>query len=200
MFTVNQLSTHVQTVESELLNRSDSCQCVLESLSQHLFFQVSPRVRFLVRCSSLPFKINDIVFLGSSFTTNLFLYADDILLLHPINNPADINFLLSTLNSTPFPLGYLPSSFISTLLSWSICTSFSTLNHLLNDHLSPVNNSVSSLKRVGSFKFLGVLLKPNLFWTDHKKSIRLKTKKKNTRPNLQTLLQALYTWYSNAAL
>ena len=85
-------------------------------------------------------------------------------------------FLLSTLNSTPFPLGYLPSSFISTVLSRSICTctSFSTLNHLLNDHLPPVKTSVFSLERVGSFKFLGILLKPSLSWTDH---INLKQKK-----------------------
>ena len=89
-----------------------------------------------------------------------------------------LKFLLSTLNSTPFPLGYLPSSFISTVLSRSICTctSFSTLNHLLNDYLPPVKTSVSSLERVGSFKFLGILLKPSLSWTDHIKSIRLKAK------------------------
>ena len=72
----------------------------MESISQHLilFFQVSPKIWFLVHCSSLPF-FNNIVFFDSSFATSLLLYADDILLLHPINNPADIFTLNSKLDT-----------------------------------------------------------------------------------------------------
>ena len=149
-------------------------QCASESLSQHLilFFQVSPRVQFLVCCSSLPFKL-----MRLSFSTPLLLlicFCTPTIFFSYTLSTIQLTFFLSTLNSTPFPLGYFPSS---TLLSQSICTSLFALNHILNNHLPPVKISVYSIERVGSFKFLDVLLKPNLYILD-RPHYRLKNIKK----------------------
>ena len=46
------------------------------------------------------FYINDIVTLNPHFSLNLFLYADDMLLLHPLNHTADIATINSLLSDS----------------------------------------------------------------------------------------------------
>ena len=122
--------------------------------------------------AALRYLFNDTVFLDSSLLLVCFCMLT-IFFSYTLST-IQLTFLLSTLNLTPFPLGYLPSSFISTLLSQSVCTFLSALNHLLIFFSCKI--SISSLEKVGSFKYLGVLLKPNLSWTLN--LFNLKAKKK----------------------
>ena len=79
--------------------------------------------------AALRYLFNDTVFLDSSLLLVCFCMLT-IFFSYTLST-IQLTFLLSTLNLTPFPLGYLPSSFISTLLSQSVCTFLSALNHLL---------------------------------------------------------------------
>ena len=84
---------------SSYLERRNQSVCVGESFSTpHPVLSGVPQGSILGPLFFTAF-LNEIIFFNSSFATSLFLYADDILLLHPINNPVDILTLNSKLET-----------------------------------------------------------------------------------------------------
>ena len=119
---------------------------------------------------------NDIVKLSPSFSANLYLYADDILLLHPISDSNDIISLNSELSSIH---SWLSSKFLQINVSKSKFMIFSHRPQFSFNHLPQVKISDSILERVSTFKFkyLGIIFKPNLSWSDHILYARLRAKR-----------------------
>ena len=117
---------------------------------------------------------NDIVKLSPSFSANLYLYADDILLLHPISDSNDIISLNSELT-----IHWLSSKFLQINVSKSKFMIFSHRPQFSFNHLPQVKISDSILERVSTFKFkyLGIIFKPNLSWSDHILYARLRAKR-----------------------
>ena len=117
---------------------------------------------------------NDIASLSLSPSSKLFIYADDVLLLHSVICPSDI----TSLN--------LDLQIISSWLSQkSLCINvkkskymfFSFRPQLIFNHFPSILISGSCLERVYSFKYLGVLLTPNLSWLPHINFLRSKAKR-----------------------
>ena len=117
---------------------------------------------------------NDIVKLSPSFSANLYLYADDILLLHPISDSNDIISLNSELSSIH---SWLSSKFLQINVSKSKFMIFSHRPQFSFNHLPQVKISDSILERVSTFKYLGIIFKPNLSWSDHILYARLRAKR-----------------------
>ena len=121
------------------------------------------------------FYINDIVTLNPHFSLNLFLYADDMLLLHPLNHTADIatiNSLLSDIHC------WLSSRSLNINLQKSKFMIFSLRPQSFFDSLPPVQISNILLDRVYSYKYLGLSFQPNLSWSSHIHNIRMKARKR----------------------
>ena len=104
----------------------------------------------------------------------MFLYADDTLLLHPVNSPLDIasiNLQLSMLSS------WLSSKSLCVNTLKSKYMFFSHRPQPYFDHFPSVKICDTAIERVLSYKYLGVLLKPNLSWTAHITSLCNKAKR-----------------------
>ena len=118
--------------------------------------------------------INDLCSLPFSPSVNLTLYADDILLSHPISSPhcmfsvqSNINLILSWLSSHHLYVNSKKTKYmIITRKPPSFLSSLPPL--FLND---------VRLDCVSSYKYLGVILCSNLSWSPHIKSVCSKSRK-----------------------
>ena len=117
---------------------------------------------------------NDISSLLPSFSSNLILYADDILLLHPANSPSDITCINSQLHEI---FSWLSSKSLQINTHKSKYILFSHCPQSYFNTFPPVQISNSKIERVFSFKYLGLFLKPNLSWSLHITSICNKAKR-----------------------
>ena len=147
-------------------------------MSENAFLVLFPsflgylRAQFWDLFYSLPFLMT--VKLSPSFSANLYLYADDILLLHPISDSNDIISLNSELSSIH---SWLSSKFLQINVSKSKFMIFSHRPQFSFNHLPQVKISDSILERVSTFKYLGIIFKPNLSWSDHILYARLRAKR-----------------------
>ena len=120
--------------------------------------------------SPLSFSMTLLRSLPLSPSTKLFIYADDVLLLHPANCPADIAFLNLELQTISL---WLSQKSLHNIMSQSLNTCFFFLSSSVYtfNNLPSVSISGSCLERVHSYKYLGVLLNHNLILdTSHKLS------------------------------
>ena len=118
--------------------------------------------------------INDIPDLDPEFLSRMFIYADDILLLHPISSTSDIFSVNSQLQAINLRLSE-KSLKLNTEKSKYMIFSFRPQAYF--DSFPPVMISDITLERVYSFKYLGLLFKPNLSWSSHIQNICKKAKK-----------------------
>ena len=106
---------------------------------------------------------NDISSLLPSFSSHLFLYADDILLLHPVNSPQDCSSINSHLAAISSWLSFLP-------LTSNQCAKIEVyilLSSESNCFRQLFSVSGSTLERVFSYKYLGIILRYNMSWSSH---------------------------------
>ena len=104
----------------------------------------------------------------------LFLYADDILLLHPVNSPQDcssINSHLAAISS------WLSSHSLKINVQKSKYIFFSLRNQAVFDNFPPISVSGSTLERVFSYKYLGITLHYNTSWSSHTNTILHRSRK-----------------------
>ena len=118
--------------------------------------------------------LNDITSLLPSSSSSLILYADDILLLHPVNPPSDITCFNSQFHEI-FSLLSSKSLQINTHRSKYMLFSHHPQSYF--NTFPPFQISNSKTERVFSFKYLGLFLKPNLSWPLHTTSICNKAKR-----------------------
>ena len=104
-----------------------------------------------------------LIFINSP-CARLFLFADDILLLHPLSSSScwgvlqdDLNLI--TLWLTCNSLSVNPSKSKYMIFSFKSQVDFDYLPHLLLNHVS--------LERVYSFKYLGLQFSPSMSWSNH---------------------------------
>ena len=117
------------------------------------------------------FYINDIVSIDPVFSSNLFLYADDMLLLMPLNSIDSINSKLSSISQ------WLMSRSLSINTQKSKYMIFSLRPQSYFDSLPPVQIASFCLDRVYSYKYLGLTFRPNLSWSTHIFNMKKKAKK-----------------------
>ena len=108
--------------------------------------------------------INEVGVLSLSPCARLFLFADDILLLHPLSSSScwgvlqdDLNLITSWL--THNSLSVNPSKSKYMIFSFKSQADFDYLPPLLLNHVS--------LERVYSFKYLGLQFSPSMSWSNH---------------------------------
>ena len=117
---------------------------------------------------------NDIASILPSFSSNMILYADDILLLHTINSPSDIDSINSQLDVIS---SWLTSKSLHINILKTKYMIFSHRPQAYFDQLPTIKIADSAIDRVSSFKYLGIVLKPNLSWSAHIHLLRKKAKK-----------------------
>ena len=104
---------------------------------------------------------------------NMFLYADDMLFLHPLKS-SDI----ATLNQHLQDIHYwLSLNSLSINLQKSKYIIFSLHPQPYLDSFPPVKIDGSSLQRVYTCNYLGLLFKPNLSWSQHIQEAKKKANK-----------------------
>ena len=104
----------------------------------------------------------------------MFLYADDMLFLHPLKSSSDI----ATLNQHLQDIHYwLSLNSLSINLQKSKYIIFSLCLQPYLDSLSSVKIDGSPLQRVYTYKYLGLLFKPNLSWFQHIQEAKKKANK-----------------------
>ena len=107
-------------------------------------------------------------------SAKLTMYADDILLSHPINSSADLPSLQSNINS-------ISSWFSSNLLTVNSSKTKYMFIALKNppflSSLPPLYLDDSPLELVSCYKYLGVFLSSNLSWSSHIQHICSKSRK-----------------------
>ena len=117
---------------------------------------------------------NDISSLLPSFSSCLFLYIDDILLLHQVNSPQDcssINSHLAAISS------WLSSHSLQINVQKLKYIFFSLRNQTVFDNFPPISVSGSILERVFSYKYLGIILRYNMSWSSHINTILRRSRK-----------------------
>ena len=118
---------------------------------------------------------NDIASLSLSPSSKLFIYADDVLLLHSVICPSDITSL--NLDFQIISSWLSQKSLCINLKKIQVYMFFSFHPQLIFNHFPSVLISGSCVERVYSFKYLGVLLTPNLSWLPHINFLRSKAKR-----------------------
>ena len=118
--------------------------------------------------------INEVGVLSLSPCARLFLFADDILLLHPLSSSScwgvlqdDLKLITSWL--THNSLSVNPSKSKYMIFSFKSQADFDYLPPLLLNHVS--------LERVYSFKYLGLQFSPSMSWSNHISQIIKKAKR-----------------------
>ena len=119
-------------------------------------------------------SFNDISSLLPSFSSRLFLYADDILLLHPVNSPQDCSSIKSHLAVIS---SWLSSHSLQINVQKSKDIFFSLRNRAVFDNFPPISVSGSTLERVFSYKYLGITLRYNMSWSSHINTILRRSQK-----------------------
>ena len=117
---------------------------------------------------------NDISSLLLSSSSRLFLYADDILLLHPVTSPSDCSLISSQLSIIS---QWLSSRSLQVNTQKSKYLYFSFQNQAIFNTYPPISISGSPIERVRTFKYLGITLSHNLSWSTHINSLICKSKK-----------------------
>ena len=127
--------------------------------------------------------INDLNLLPLSPNSKVFLYADDLLLLHTISSQSD--------HSLQSDLDVISSWFSSNRLSVNPSKSkymFFSLKHQSYFDSIPLALLLSNIlfDRVSSFKYLGLILSCNLSWSSHINSVVKRAKR---------IFGLLYCWF-----
>ena len=117
--------------------------------------------------------INDIGCISLSPRSQLIPFADDILLLHPLQSSSDLSLIQSDLNSIT---SWLTLNLLSVNPAKSKYVIFALKSQQCFDHLPPVQLNNLSIDRVFTFRYLGILLFCNISWASHISSISKKAK------------------------
>ena len=104
--------------------------------------------------------INDIGSLSLSPRFKLILFADDILLLHPLQSSSDLSLIQSDLNNIT---SWLTLNFLSVNPAKSKYMIFALKSQQFFDHLPPLQLNNLSINRVFTFRYLGILLSCNIY-------------------------------------
>uniref|UniRef100_A0A1X7T9M2 Reverse transcriptase domain-containing protein n=1 Tax=Amphimedon queenslandica TaxID=400682 RepID=A0A1X7T9M2_AMPQE len=118
--------------------------------------------------------INDLNDMNISSHSKMFLFADDILLLHPLANSNDWSSLQSEIDSIS---SWMQSNSLSLNTSKSKYMIFSLSHHSNFNTLPPLCLKQIPIDRVHSYKYLGLIFTSNLSWKDHIISIIKKARK-----------------------
>ena len=118
--------------------------------------------------------INDIGSFSLSPRSKLILFADDILLLHPLQSSSDLSLIQSDLNSNT---SWLTLNLLSVNPAKSKYMIFALKSQQCFDHLPPLQLNSLSIARVFTFRYLGILLSCNMSWASHISSISKKAKR-----------------------
>ena len=118
--------------------------------------------------------INDIGSLSLSPHSKLILFADDILLLHPLQSSSDLSPIQSDLNSIT---SWLSLNLLSVNPAKSKYMIFALKSQQCFDYLPPLQLNNLSIARVFTFRYLGILLSCNMTWASHISSISKKAKR-----------------------
>ena len=118
--------------------------------------------------------INEVGVLSLSLCARLFLFADDIILLHPLPSsscwgPLQDDLKLITSWLTHNSLSVNPSKSKYMIFSFKSQADFDYLPPLLLNHVS--------LERVYSFKYLGLQFSPSMSWSNHISQVIKKAKR-----------------------
>ena len=105
-------------------------------------------------------------------TSHMFLYADEMLFLHPLKSSSDIATLNQHLQNIHY---WLSLNSLSINLLKSIVFSLHPQSYF--DPLPPVKIAATSLQRVYTYKHLGLLFKPNLSRSQHIQEVKKKANK-----------------------
>ena len=118
--------------------------------------------------------INGVTDIPLSISSQLTLYADDIFIFRPISSPSVMSLLQRDLDSIS---SWLTSHLLQLNSSKSKYIIFSRKSPSLFDGFPSLEISSSSIERVSSFRYLGVLLTPTLTWTPHISAICCKSRR-----------------------
>ena len=118
--------------------------------------------------------INGVTDIPLSISSQLTLYADDIFIFRPISSPSDMSLLQRDLDSIS---SWLTSHLLQLNSSKSKYIIFPRKSPSLFDGFPSLEISSSSIERVSSFWYLGVLLTPTLSWTQHISAICCKSRR-----------------------
>ena len=108
--------------------------------------------------------INEVGVLSLSPCARLLLFADDILLLHPLSSSSCWGVLQDDLNLIT---SWLTHNSLSVNPSKSKYMIFSFKSQADFDYLPPLLLNNVSLERVYSFKYLGLQFSPSMSWSNH---------------------------------
>ena len=136
-------------------------------------FQESLRAQFWVLSCMFLIYIDDITNGPFSHGTRIVLYEDDILLYRTISTNSDYSYVQSDANTVQDWVNYNHM-----FLNPSKCK-FMLISHKRNRMNNPPAITVNGqmLETVSTFKYLGLLLTPDLSWSKHIEGICTKTKK-----------------------
>ena len=118
--------------------------------------------------------VNDLNLLPLSSNSKVFLYADDLLLLHTFSPQLDPSPLQSDLDIVT---SWFSSNRLSVNPSKSKYMFFSLRRQSSFDSLPPLLLSTVPFARVYSFKYLGLILSCNLSWSSHINSVIKRAKR-----------------------
>ena len=118
--------------------------------------------------------INEVGVLSLSPCARLFLFADDILLLHPLSSSSCWGVLQDDLNLIT---SWLTHNSLSVNSSKSKYMIFSLKSQADFDYLPPLLLNHVSLERVYSFKYLGLQFSPSMSWSNHISQVIKKAKR-----------------------
>ena len=118
--------------------------------------------------------INEVGVLSLSPRARLFLFADDILILHPLSSSSCCGALQEDLNLITSWLTHNSSSVNPSKSKYMI---FSFKSQAAFDYLPPLLLNHVSLERVYSFKYLGLQFSPSMSWSNHISQVIKKAKR-----------------------
>ena len=110
--------------------------------------------------------VDDLDHLPLSSNSKIFLYADDLLLLHTLS-PQHDHDLVPLQSDLDIITSWFSSKRLSVNPSKSKYMFFSLKSQSLFDSLPPLLLSCTSFERVYYFKYLGLILSCNLSWSRH---------------------------------
>ena len=155
----------------------DRSQCVRVcndySVPAPILWCASVKVLSLAHALLFVLFINDIGSLSLSPRSKLILFADDILLLHPLQSSSDLSLIQSDLNSIT---SWLSLNLLSVNPVKSKYMIFALKSQQCFDYLPPLQLNNLSIARVFTFWYLGILLSCNMSWASHISSISKKVK------------------------